>query len=571
MERAPPPFTQDRTFDLALRPVYDALERFSEAEWTYDEAIRLDPKFNPLKESYKAHLALWQQARESTSWIPPARSETRAHAASLMLVCQKSLSAFAGVVYAKKMACALGVCAFVGREMKNTEKIKFTLQRMFVLVAALLLFIDLQSPAPAQEAVSSTSTSGTSSSTSAASSSTTATDLSTGTTAPSAAVTNSPSAATAVQSGPSGAGVFSPTPVKIYATISEGYDDNVNTLHNNKQGSGFTSGNIILDYTFGDPRLQLILNGGAGATYYYEHLSGQSYDIDFRGALGITYKSSPRLTLGGSLLVEYLTEPSFDAPGGLNSRNGNYLYTTDRVFVGYTWAQRFATNTSYTFEAYNYDNDTVGAFSNRVSNIFGNEFRFQLAPTTNLVAEYRYGIVSYENSSLDSTTHYALGGIDHVFNPRLSASLRGGAEFRSYDQDGDRTAPHFEGSVTYAFGKRVSVSWTNHYGLEEPDLVGSQSRTTFRTGLQTKFSLTSRISSNIDLYFVHDDYQGFTSGTIMTAPFTENTFDGNLSLHYAITPLIGVQAGYHYTDINSDVVLREYSRNRVFAGVSLTF
>ena len=359
--------------------------------------------------------------------------------------------------------------------------------------------------------------------------------------------------------------------MKIYATISGGYDDNVNTQHNNKQGSGFTSGNIALDYTFGDPRLQMILNGGAGATYYYEHLSGQSYDIDFRGSLGITYKSSPRLTLGATLLVAYLTEPSFDTPGGLNSRNGNYLYTADKVFVGYTWWQRFATKTSYAFEAYNYDNSAVGAFSNRVSNTFGNEFRFQLAPTTNLVAEYRYGIVSYESSSLDSTTHYALGGIDHVFNPHLSATLRGGAEFRSYDQDGDRTAPYFEGLVTYALGKRTSVSWNTHYGLEEPDVAGSQSRTTFRTGLQTTFSLTSRISSNIGLYYVHDDYHGFTPGAIMTAPFTENTFDGNLSLHYAITPLIGVQAGYHYTDVNSDVLFREYSRNRVFAGVSLTF
>jgi hypothetical protein len=455
--------------------------------------------------------------------------------------------------------------------MRNTKKIKFTLPRMFLLIVALPLFIDLQSSARAQEAVSATSTSGTSSSTSAASSSTTTTDLSTGTTAPSAAVTNSSGAASATQTGPSGAGVFSPTPVKIYATISGGYDDNVNTLHSNKQGSGFTNGNIILDYTFGDPRLQLVLNGGAGATYYYEHLSGQSYDIDFRGALGITYKSSPRLTLGASLLVEYLTEPSFAAPGGLNSRNGNYLYTTDKVFAGYTWWQRFATNTSYTFEAYNYDNSAVGVFSNRVSNVFGNEFRFQLAPTTNLVAEYRYGIVSYENSSLDSTTHYALGGIDHVFNPRLSASLRGGAQFRSYDQDGDRTAPYFEGTVTYAFGKRVSVSWNNHYGLEEPDLVGSQSRTTFRTGFLTKFSLTSRISSNIDLYFVHDDYQPLNSGPIVTPGFTENTFDGNLSIRYGITPLIGVQGGYHYTDVNSDVLLREYSRNHVFAGVSLTF
>jgi len=374
-----------------------------------------------------------------------------------------------------------------------------------------------------------------------------------------------------VQTGPAGTGVFSPTPVKIYATISGGYDDNVNTLHNNKQGSAFTSGNVILDYTFGDPRLQLILSGGAGGTYYYQHLSGQSYDIDLKGALGITYKSSPRLTLGSSLLVAYLTEPSFDAPGGLNSRNGNYLYTTDKIFVGYACAQRFATKTSYTFEAYNYDTSSVGMLSNRVSNTFGNEFNFQLVPTTSLVAEYRYALVSYENASLNSTTHFALGGIDHTFNPRLTASFRGGAEFRSYDQDGDRIDPYFEGSVTYALGKRTSVTWNNRYGLEEPDLPGSQSRTTFRSGLQTKFNLTSRISSNIDLFYVHDEFHAFTSGTIMGTAFTENSFDGNLSLRYAITPLLGVQAGYHYTDISSDVVSREYSRNRVFAGVNLSF
>jgi hypothetical protein len=89
--------------------------------------------------------------------------------------------------------------------------------------------------------------------------------------------------------------------------------------------------------------------------------------------------------------------------------------------------------------------------------------------------------------------------------------------------------------------------------------------------MQTKFNLTSRISSNIDLYYVRDDYHSSTSGAMITAPFTENTFDGNLSVRYAITPLIGVQAGYHYTNITSDTLLREYSRNRVFAGVSLTF
>ena len=374
-----------------------------------------------------------------------------------------------------------------------------------------------------------------------------------------------------VTGGPSGVGVFSPTPVKIYAIVSGGYDDNVNTQGGSKQGSAFTNGNIILDYTFGDPRLQLVLNAGAGGSYYYEHVSGQQYDIDLKGAVGLTYKASPRLTLGSTILVEYLTEPDFQAPGGLNTRNGNYLYTTDKVFVAYDWSRRFTTKTSYLFEAFNYDNNTLGLLSNRVSNTFGNEFQFQLAPTTSLVAEYRYAIITYDDGTLDSTTHFALGGIDHTFNPRLSASLRGGAQFRSYTSEGDRNAPYFEGTVSYVFGKRVTVSWNNHYGLEEPEIAGAQSRTTYRTGLQTKFNLTSRITSNVDLYFVHDDYHSLNSGLIITPAFAENTFDGNVSVRYAITPLIGVQAGYHYTDISSDTHFRDYSRNRVFAGVNLTF
>jgi putative salt-induced outer membrane protein YdiY len=125
--------------------------------------------------------------------------------------------------------------------------------------------------------------------------------------------------------------------------------------------------------------------------------------------------------------------------------------------------------------------------------------------------------------------------------------------------------------MTYLLGKRVSVSWNNHYGLEEPGVVGSQNRTTFRTGLQTKLNLTSRITSMVDLYYVHDDYPTFTSGMIVNPGFTESTFDGNLSVRYAITSLFGVQAGYHYTNSNSDLQFRGYSRNRIVAGISLTF
>ena len=448
--------------------------------------------------------------------------------------------------------------------------------RIITITVAVLVCIGLQRTTHAQEEVSTTTSSSSSESTGTSSTSFTgstepAGNLSTSTTTtPSVTTSGTATAVPPLERGPSNAGVFTPTPVKIYATVSGGYDDNVTTAPTNKQSSAFTSGNVILDYTFGDPRLQLTLNAGAGGTYYFSHISTQDYDIDLKGAFALTYKASPRLTLGGSVLVAYLTEPSFQYAGSINSRNGNYLYTTDRAFLEYAWSRRFATKTAYTFEAYNYDNNSVGAFSNRVSNVFGNEFRFQMVPTTSLVAEYRFGIVTYDNSFLNSETHYVLGGIDHTFNPRLGATFRGGAEFRSYDNVGDRTAPYFEGNVNYALGRRTAVSWITRYGLEEPDSPLSQSRTTFRTGLQTKFNVTSRIETALDLFYVHDDYHALSNGPAIGA-FSEDAFDIGLSGKFAINGMFAVQLGYHYTDVTSDTSARDYSRNRVSGGLNVTF
>lgn len=447
-----------------------------------------------------------------------------------------------------------------------------TVRTIFVAIAV-LLGGELHQTAMAQDLVPTTSSSDSAATSSTSTSGFTepAADLSTTTTsAPSVNTSGTATPTTpTLERNPSGTGTFTPTPVKIYFTLSGGYDDNV-TTSTNKESSEYAGGNVVLDYTFGDPRLQLTLNAGAGGTYYFSHISTQDYDIDLKGALALTYKASPRLKLGGSVLIAYLTEPSFQYSGGINSRNGNYLYSSDHAFVEYAWSGRFSTRTEYSFEAYNYDKETVGTFSNRVSNVFGNEFRLQMVPTTHLVAEYRFGIVSYENSFLDSTSHYALGGIDHVFNPRLTASFRGGAEFRSYDNEGDRTGPYFEGNVSYALGHRTSVSWITRYGIEEPDTPISQSRTTFRTGLQTKFSVTSRIETALDLFYVHDDYHALPNGPPIGA-FSQDTFDVGLTGKYAINNMFALSLGYHFTDVTSDNSGGDYTRNRVFGGVNVTF
>src|SRR6516164_8261709 len=59
------------------------------------------------------------------------------------------------------------------------------------------------------------------------------------------------------KSGPDiGIGIFSPFPFKLTLDVQNGYDDNVTTSNQFKQGSGFTEGGVSLSYDFGDARAQ---------------------------------------------------------------------------------------------------------------------------------------------------------------------------------------------------------------------------------------------------------------------------------------------------------------------------
>jgi hypothetical protein len=375
-----------------------------------------------------------------------------------------------------------------------------------------------------------------------------------------------------------GTGVFSHLPFKVSATVGSGYDDNVATSNAFKQGSAFTNGNIDISYDFGDPRVQLSLDIGVGGTYYWDSVavpgvSVNNYDINTFGKFSLTYKASPRLTLSMADYLAYQTEPDFTISQGQNRRGENYFFTQDKFTANYLWSPRFATATSYTLGALHYDDSNVGFFSDRWENTFGNEFRFLLAPSTTLVAEYRFQIITYEHVSRDSNTHFVLGGFDHSFDPRLNVSFRGGAEFRDYQGQGggSRTSPYFEGTLNYMAGKQTTVTWTSRYAIEEPDVLLSQSRETFRTGLSVKHDLTARISGTLGVYYTHDDYQSVNQPGVFSPAFTEQSVDLAVTLRYAITRYLGVQVGYNFTDVSSDISIREYTRNRVWGAINATF
>ncbi len=383
-----------------------------------------------------------------------------------------------------------------------------------------------------------------------------------------------------------------PRQLRLSISLLGGYDDNVRNRSASGTGPGggtgagapgggvfvggggssfFTSANAVLSYSFGTPRTSISLSSGTGITYYFEN---PRYDPNLYLRFSLKHKLTPRLTLSIASFTSYQAQPDLSTDLSANRRLGNFFRSNDSLSAAYQLTPRFSTVTSYRFSALEYDSST-GSFQNRLQHRLGEELRFLLLPTTTISGEYRFGIVDFDVGSRDATSQTLLAGVDQTFSPQLNASLRAGVESRSSDDNKNRTSPHLESTLHYDFGPSNSISWTNRYSIEESDVPGASGRTTFRTGLNVKYALTARILASLVLNYSRGDNQrgGNQRGgnSSQGGGSMENSFDIAPSARYAITPNLGVNVGYHYTQLDSDSALRSYSRNRYFAGLNLTF
>jgi hypothetical protein len=394
--------------------------------------------------------------------------------------------------------------------------------------------------------------------------------------------TQNGAASIANQTGP---GLLSPSPLHLSLRIDEGYDDNTATSTTGGRGSLYTDGKVTLFYDRQGVQTEVRLIAIAGGTYFVDASGATPYDVNTSLALFLSHNVSERLKLALSIYGAYQTEPDFSSNAGLNNRRGNYLDTLDKFTVTYHWTSRFATVPTFAFQRIQYENSSVGTSINRSDYTFGDELRFNLSSRTVLVSEYRFEIVNYDSfAAEDSTTHFALVGIDEDFSSQLKFTVRGGATFRSFSSDGSRTDPHFEVSLDYALAPRSSLSWQTRYGVEEANAsaastFGPLSRTTFRTGLLLDYALSARISANVSGYYHHDENQGLPSLGTAQPGFSQDAYDLSLILRYAFNHRFAFDLGFEHSQAissgssnqSSGQFTQPYSRNRYFAGLTFTY
>jgi hypothetical protein len=372
------------------------------------------------------------------------------------------------------------------------------------------------------------------------------------------------------RAGAGGGGGRSYVPLEITAGVDLGYDNNV--LSNNAttgasgQGSFSVRENLVLTYdrTTEPTEIHLI-----GIGRFTQFVDAGTDDKDLTLTLAFTHNFSPRLSFRADLYAAYQTEPNFQSNVGPENVRAPHFDTHNIFSLSYHWLPRVSTITSLTVDAIKYEQTTatttaVGIAQDRVQYTLAEGLHFSLTRRTDLVLEYRYLIVDYNTAPRDSTTHFALVGFDHHLTEHLSINVLGGASFRSFQDDGDTIDPNVEVKLDYQSSNH-SLSWITSYGVEQSTQTVAMGNTTFRTGLNATYHLTSRLNARAAVYYFDSSNQG-SSGTSSAGLRAGLQF--TLGLNYTINKHWAVHADSTYSAQPSSGATGGYSRNSYFAGVT---
>jgi len=365
-------------------------------------------------------------------------------------------------------------------------------------------------------------------------------------------------------------GVYARPPIDFSVTLQQGYNDNIYSVSGNNgvpvKGSWVTQAGVGLDVQLAQNRTLLALGMDVGGMYYCNKGS-QAFSPTGHLDLSYAYKLTPRLQFSARVNGGYYSQPNLTLQNAPSVNAGDYFNLNNLFDLSYQWTPRFATDTTLGVNTQIF-REGRSQGSNYVEGTVGESFRFTLTPRVIFVMEGRGSQIWYNDSLQDSTTEFALTGLDLTLSPRLSATFRVGATFRQFKMEGapDATSPYFESALGYRYGRGSVVQWTNRFGFEESNSP-TQRDQSYRTGLQVNHVLTPRLSVNAGVYYSHERLTDFFSSD----KTDQDLITANCGLQFVVTRSITVYGNYTHSQVISDDSFSEYSRNEVYFGAAYHF
>lgn len=371
-------------------------------------------------------------------------------------------------------------------------------------------------------------------------------------------------------------------PLKWSVGMNLIYDDNVAAgTVGPKEDSLALNPFVGLSFVSTTPQTTWEVYGRLGLIYYFDEPAlGEDVYSQSRLGVNLTHNFNERLRFTSRNFVSYELEPDYSYGYSSSRVLGEYLYWQTDNALGYRWTERFGTYTGIRVGGTEYQDISNNDRFYYEPYVQG---RYQLTPQSVVTLEYRYRSTEGSGISSDYTDHYILGGVEHRFSPNTIGILRVGAQLHESDPGTDTTAPYMEFALQSQINQQFRVKAFARYGIEVYDtvqfappasFVEYDDRQVFRLGFQSEYDISEKFAVQAGIDYIPSTFDGgrVVSGPAVATPELDETiFNGYIGVSLRFTDYLIGSLSYNYTNSSSDLVGRDYDRNRISVGLTAEF
>jgi len=388
----------------------------------------------------------------------------------------------------------------------------------------------------------------------------------------------------------------------ISGTLRGFYDDNYLTTPTKHGSAGLeASPSFSLNVPLQQTEIGVRYTYGL---YYYQQRENNGQDpVDqtHQFDLWLDHAFTPRWDTRFEDTVVDAQEPALLTPGAspvAQRVSGDNVANTGTFVVKTEWTRLFSTEVTYVNTFYSYQNHngtaldpSLSGLLDRDENTIAFDLQWHVAPETTALVGYQYGQVVYlssepiapapgggvfKGSSRDNRSHYFYVGAQHQFLDNLTASAKVGAEYTSYYADtsaGSEWSPYADASLIYTYaagsymqlGVTQSRNATDAVGVNSNGQITQDQESTVVYG-SVNHAITPNLTASAVGKFQYSTYNGGQLND-ENAKF----YNLGLDLSYAFNRNLSADVGYNFDWYTTAAPGQDYTRNRVYLGVTASY
>ena len=354
------------------------------------------------------------------------------------------------------------------------------------------------------------------------------------------------------------------------ASISGGYDDNVNSSKNNREGSAFASFSVGASYADFESMTRISYDASLGGRLYNKRANGVDERLfgNCRVSAQLNHSFDSRNSMSATLSLSYTPEPDYANGISRSLRQGDCFTWSLSGSFNHAIDSRWSVGVNAGYSGNIYTNSIDQIDDREYATVGANvSYRYSALTSFTLSASTRYDMRRY---GLDSENIYLNLGVSHSLSPISSMSMSVGAQCKMIDGDN-----RFSPTVRFGYNRRITdgLSGSAYLSMDNENIntylgqgLNYLGNITYRAGVDFTQAISHKVNLNFGGSLIYAQYDRGTGGLANSDQLTYSLFIG---MSYSITSSLSANVRYTYVGTNKEA--GDYYRNTISGGLSYTF